>query len=95
MKNLIPAITISALAMFFTANAEARDCKRYTYENTQSERQALHHKGLKSNAERLVRQIEACQVQLNGGMKVKDTQDLHYRNDVEIRNYSIASQGRY
>ena len=75
---------------------QARDCKQLTYENTRTERQALHQKGLKQQAEKMVRYIESCQIQLNGGFTVKETQDLHYSNDAEITyNQSIHVEGRY
>lgn len=77
------------------------DCKKYTYSTTKTARQALHHKGLHTHAQLIVRLIEACENQANGGFSVQQTQDLHYKNDAEInqrRNmhyYSQQSKGRY
>lgn len=101
-------LTIFTLALLANATiiptleaSNTIDCKKYTYSTTKTARQALHHKGLHTHAQLIVRLIEACENQANGGFSVQQTQDLHYKNDAEInqrRNmhyYSQQSKGRY
>lgn len=84
-----------AATVLASTQLQARDCSQYTYDNTRTQRQALHAKGLKHQAEQIVRYIEACQVQVNGGFTVKETQDLHYSNDAELRAESLYNRTRH
>ena len=90
----VGAVAVSLLVA--PKKAEARDCKALTYENTRTERQALHHKGDKQKAEQITRDIEKCEVQLAGGFIYDQTQALHDANDAEFRyNRNMHTASRY
>lgn len=84
-------LTVQASQSVARVNAQHIDCKRYTYATTQTERQALHHKGLKGEAELIVRTIEACEQQKI--FTPQQTMQRHYENDAEIR--AERSESRY
>ena len=75
MKNTI--ITIIILAT--TSVTSANECKGYTYDTTRTERQALHQKGYKWQAQQIVRMIEACEA--GKIFTPSQTMELHHDND--------------
>ena len=83
---LIGCLTLGAMALTGFAESQPLDCRGYTYEATQAERQRLYQQGQHSQAELLVRMVEACEVQQAGGLKAQHTMSLHYKLDVEHRS---------
>ena len=79
------AILLNATIIPTLEASNTIDCKKYTYSTTKTARQALHHKGLHTHAQLIVRLIEACEKQKI--FTPQQTMQLHYQNDAEV-NYN-------
>lgn len=89
-------ITANAHANDGVANWRANGCDNVTYANTQSYRKALHEKGRKQEAEKLVQFLQACRNQAGGGIPVDKTMSIHWNNEAEHRyNQSRHAEYKY